>query len=1197
MKKTTLLLAVLLTLFLNSNELNSQNTKPVVFQDFTVDMPYNIQDFSWNDVMNDDDERTGIYFIVQFEQTPNQSIQDAFRNRDIALKNYISDSSYFLFIPETVDAEFLKNSGIVSLLPVPREFKMSAKIRNGEIGNWAQQGDNVLVNLVYHRSIGLTQLVSEINSVPGVMILQQLKGGNMVTLAVPSSQLNAVASLPAARWIELIQEPDVKDDTRGRALHRSSNLDTQTATGRNYTGEGIGVMVRDDGVVGPHIDFQGRINNSDASGTNTANDHGDGVAGIMAGAGNLNPRQRGMAAGADVYVVNYVASFLDTPTLSLINSGDVQITNSSYSNGCNSGYTNSANTVDAQSNSIRSLLHVFSAGNSNGSDCGYGAGNQWGNITGGHKQGKNVIATANTFFNGALASSSSRGPAYDGRIKPDIAAHGQGQGSTDDGNTYMSFGGTSAAAPGIAGIAAQLYELYKAENSDELPDAALIKATLLNTANDYGNQGPDFKFGWGMVNALRAGMLIEDERYLKDEISEGEANAHTISVPANTSQVRFMLYWSDPEAISGASTALVNDLDLTVTTPSSSTELPWVLNSTPNPIFLDGRASRGIDRLNNVEQVVINNPDAGDYTIDVTAFNIPVGPQDYYIVYEVITEKLQVTFPNGGEKLVPGEVLPIHWDAVNAFGTFSLEYSVDNGATWTLIGSASSAATNLNWAVPNNISGECLVRITNGSSVDVSDNTFSIASQVSGITVTQVCPDAITVTWDALTDATEYDVYLLGDRFMEVVGTTSDTTFSIPITNPEEDHWIALAARGGTTNWESLRTNAINQTGGLIDCPLTTDLTVTLVEGEFANLIALCNNNNSQVRATIRNQGANPETGFTVSYQIDGGALVEETYTETIMPGADAVYTFTTPLSVQDGLQTLNVWVTIGGDEYVVNDNFERAFFAQLDGIELNVIEDFESTDFLPLGWTLDNPDGLRGWVPARVQGPQGGLSEGVGVDNFNYTGSGQEDSFTTLAYDLNGTGLALNFDLAKAQFSSTLQDGLRVEISTDCGATFTTIYEKFDLELSTLGSYVTGTSLWLPTGPSDWRTETIDLSGYEGENVQFRFVCINGNGNTTLIDNVRVEGVLSTNTVNFDDNFSLYPNPARDSFRIRSNTVNLKELEIFSVLGAKVKTITIDANQQEIEVDIKELSSGIYMIKLESELGTSVKKIIKSDP
>ena len=84
---------------------------------------------------------------------------------------------------------------------------------------------------------------------------------------------------------------------------------------------------------------------------------------------------------------------------------------------CNSGYTTLARQLDQQVHDRAQLTHVFSAGNSGSTDCGYGAGSGWGNITGGHKAGKNVIAVGNLSHTDALAGSSSRGPAEDGRYK------------------------------------------------------------------------------------------------------------------------------------------------------------------------------------------------------------------------------------------------------------------------------------------------------------------------------------------------------------------------------------------------------------------------------------------------------------------------------------------------------------------------------------------------------------------------------------------------------------------------------------------------------------------------------------------------------------------------------------------------------------------------------------------------------------
>ncbi|MGB0949785.1 MAG: S8 family serine peptidase, partial [Marinirhabdus sp.] len=629
----------------------------VNLQGQTVTLPENINTFSWDTMPENSKLNGGHYGWVQFYETPVQQVQDLFKANNLQLIDYIPNKTYLFRFPEGTPVAFLEENGVRSIVPVEWQYKVTSGLRNGDIPYYAKDGENILVTLLHHGGVSSEYIVNDL-AAKQITINQNYLGAQTLALSIPNNCLQNLAEQPYVRFIELIDAPPVKDDKRGRSLHRASNIDTQTISGLNYTGRGIGVLVRDDGIVGPHIDFEGRIDNTFASGTGQT--HGDGVAGIMAGAGNLDPTNRGMAAGSNLFVCNYVSNFLDNATTTLTNNGSVQITNSSYSNGCNAGYTSTTRTVDLQAHTNTSLLHVFSAGNSNNNNCGYGAGSQWGNITGGHKQGKNVIATANVFFNGNLVNSSSRGPGYDGRIKPDITANGQNQISTSENNNYLTFGGTSGAAPGIAGVSAQLYELYGTLNNGALPQAALIKATLLNTANDYGNVGPDFRFGWGLVNARRAANALLAENHLMDEISQGENNTHTIDVPAGTSQVRFMLYWNDPNAAANAATALINDLDLVVTDPNSNNLLPYILNPAPNPVTLNDPATNGIDRLNNMEQVLINAPDAGTYTLNIEGFNVPMGPQEYFIVYEIIQDQLVLTYPKGGEKLVTGTQETIH---------------------------------------------------------------------------------------------------------------------------------------------------------------------------------------------------------------------------------------------------------------------------------------------------------------------------------------------------------------------------------------------------------------------------------------------------------------------------------------------------------------------------------------------------------
>jgi len=1174
----------------------AQENYQIQFQDGSVTIPENIQTFQWDQMPEYAQYQGGYFGWVQFYETPTQDIQDLFKAQDLKLIQYLPQKTYLFYFPRAVETSFLAQHGVRSIVPAEGQYKLSQTLKTGDVGDHAIQGDHYLVTLQHYAWIDSNEVIANL-ATKQIAVAQQYKGSNNIDLLIPNNCLQELSNLPYVKWVEEIVAPDVKDDTRGKSLHRSNGLDTQTPGGQNYTGVGIGVMVRDDGIVGPHIDFQGRIDNSLASGSGQT--HGDGVAGIMAGAGNLNPTYRGMAAGSNVFVVNYAANFLDTPTQTFINNGDVQITNSSYSNGCNAGYTTITQTVDQQTIDIPSLLHVFSAGNSNNNNCGYGAGTQWGNITGGHKQGKNVIATANVFYDGVLVNSSSRGPAHDGRIKPDIAANGQNQISTDEDNGYLSFGGTSGAAPGIAGISAQLYELYGDLNGGDLPPSALIKASLLTTANDYGNVGPDYKFGWGIVNGNRAGKLLQDGRYLDDNVSQGNSNTHSIVIPANTVQVRFMLYWSDVAASPGAAPSLVNDLDLVVTDPGNGDHLPWVLDHTPDPVLLDLPATQGEDHLNNMEQVLINAPAAGTYDLEVTGFNVPTGPQEYFIVYEVIEDNLTLTYPNDGEHFVPGETETIHWDAVNTAADFTLEYSTDNGGSWNAIDTVDGDETNYDWSVPNTISGEVLVRISSGSYEDESDDVFSIASLVSGFNVLEVCIDNATFSWDAVANAESYDFYILGDQYMEVVGTSNTNSITVPIPDANDPIWYAAVAKNDTEGWEGRRSVAILYDDGLFNCALNNNLTLMSINNGPGDFTGACGSSGDGiVSITVRNTGIEDQSNFALRYTVNGGAPVEETYSDVLAADTEIVYEFATPLIItENGSYTLVTEVDLAGDEYDEDDSQELSFNAQIDGTATPFLEPFDVNGFLPNEfWSIENDDDDITWEANTALGTGNEVTLLGWIDNYSYNAPGEEDVVVTEILDMTLiSGASLSFDLAKAQYSATLFDGLRVEISTDCGVTFTTIYDKTDLELSTIPDYNT-TNDWTPGSVDDWRVENIDLEPFPGDSAIFRFVNINGYGNSTYIDNINVSGVLATGEIaQFE--LGLQPNPANDQVRISfgAERPQVNALVVYNNLGQVV--LQLDETQlneaTDINLDVSTLTTGMYFVKLEADGQQVTKKLL----
>ena len=1159
----------------------AQNPYTLQFQNKTIEIPENIDSFEWSQMPESSKLDNGYYGWVQFYETPNQIVQDRFRLNNLQLLEYIPNKAYLFYFPETTSISFLKQDGVRSIVPVSGDNKLSFTLKNGPYGDWATEGDNILVTLQHHKNVNTEYVINNL-ATQQISVKNQYRGSNNIDLSIPNNCLEALSNLPYVKWVELIVAPSVPDDTPGRSLHRASNLDTQTGIGRNYTGAGIGVMCRDDGAVGPHIDFQGRI--TGIVNVNSGS-HGDGVSGVMAGAGNLDPSNRGTAAGANLLIVNYEANFLDALTVRNITDGTTQITNSSQSEGCNTGYTTTTQTVDQQIRDNPTVLHVFSAGNSNNNDCGYGAGNQWGNITGGNKQGKNAIATANVFFDGSLVNSSSRGPAHDGRIKPDIAANGGNQISTGPNNTYQTFGGTSGASPGIAGISAQLYELYGDLNGGALPPSALIKAALLNTANPAGNGAPNYKFGWGIVNALRAGMLIEDGRYLSDNISQGGTNNHTISVPADTHQVRFMVYWSDPAASPGASPSLVNDLDMVVTDPSSGMHLPLVLDETPDPITLDLPAQPGVDRLNNVEQVRIHNPGAGGYNIEISGFNVPMGPQEYFIVYEIITIDNIVTYPNGGESFVPGETVQLHWDGVTLSGLFAIYYSTDNGTNWNLIDMVLDDVFTYAWTVPNTVTGEALIRIVGGS-FGFSDSTFSIAEQADNILVTQVCPTSATISWNPVTGAESYDVYMLGTNYMEVVGNSTTTSLNVAVADPTEPIWAAVVAKNDTEGWKSRRTIAINHPGGLLNCSLTNDISMESINNDVTDFSLACSTGNNIVSVTIKNNGTNAQSNFPISYQISGEPEVVETYSPTLNAGEQTIYEFNTPANITlGGGHIITTSVSLASDEYVLNNNKDLSFIAYLNASSPIFLEPFDVNGVPPSLWAIKNPDNLFTWEERNnIIGSDGNPTVAAYVNNSNYLGYGQQDYLTTDMYDLtNLTSGVLNFDLAKAQYSASESDILYVSISTDCGDSFALVYGLHGLALSTIPNYNT-TNNWAPQAANEWRTEQIDLSSFAGEQIIIRFHNLNSHGNSTYIDNVFIDGILATKEFNASD-LSIYPNPASQGFTIDLGNTAPDTIDVIIVnsLGQQLKqydSYIFNGNSQA-NFDISNFASGLYFVTI----------------
>lgn len=1147
-----------------------------------IKLENNLQKFISDESLTSDSP----YKLLQFYQTPAQSMKEEMESFGIEFFDYLPKSAYLVKIPNTLDRSLLQNKNIYSISPLFPELKINPQVHSGLEAGYYNSKNELLLNVRFFPVESYEQIVSELNPL-GVKIESYDAQRNQVSFYANESVLAYLTSIDGVRMVDFVFQELIHEDNLGRALHRSSSINQTGPSNLKFDGSGVSVAVNDDGEVGPHIDFTGRTEQSDVAGDQTG-DHGDMVAGILGGAGNLNPLYEGMAKGAYLWIRQYSGSLPNTVTLH--QNDDVMIFSSSYGNGCNAGYTGLSSQVDEEIRQNPSLIQVFSAGNSGTSDCGYGAGNGWGNITGGHKQGKNVIATANMERDEGLANSSSRGPAMDGRIKPDITAHGNGQISTDPNNQYDVGSGTSAAAPGISGVLAQLYEGYKSFNGGVDPESALMKAVLLNGADDIGNVGPDFEFGWGRVNGKNALEMIENNQVFSDDITQFDTDNYSLTIPAGVAEVKIMLYWNDYEGNPVATTALVNDLDLEV--DDGTIHLPWVLDPTPNASNLSAPATTGVDNLNNMEQVVISNPAAGTVNISVNGFDVPQGPQRYYVVYRFVYDDIEVIYPTNGEGLVPGETERIFWDAHSTSGNFELEFSEDGGAAWSSIASVPGNDRSYDWTVPNTVSGNCLVRVSRLGVSDESDAVFSIIDTPDNIDISQVCPGYIAITWDVVPDASDYVVYLLGTEYMDSIGTTSTNVFQVPA-NINIEHWISVAAiPNNNSNVKGRRAIAIYYDGsGVLNCSAPDDLAVHEILAPTAT--QACSYEDAVVEIEIANYGQSNQSGFLCSYEIDGQAVVTESYPGTLIPGQIASYTFSTPFNLPStGMYPTKVWVEPVTDSNPANDTgYVTIDYGGTLISNFPIVEDFES--FASCGTATDCELEIcslgNGWVNA-INGSADDID--WRVDNG---GTPSNDTGPNVDHTNNST--LGNYVYLEASGGCEQQEALLIspciDLTNAASAELSYWYHMYGGDMGELHIDIyDGTGWQLDVIPAvlgdqgdDWFQEIVNLSAYSGSVIQIRFRGITGNGwqsDVSLDDiNIDMEG-LSVSEIPQNASIQVYPNPSNGdvvvSFDFDQHSCS--QILVLDAVGKEVAAFGNIGIEGSLNLNLNNLSAGSYNLR-----------------
>lgn len=855
------------------------------------------------------------YFVlVQFSKLPAVATMQALKSAGLQLGSWYPGNAYFAAVKKSFNFSSATDFSIVSINQLPSVYKIDPRA-----AAYKQNGNSEKFFAInYFSALDKNSVIQELQKA-GAEIVQS-KFNAPGTIFIKPTNCNVIAALPFVYAVSLQSLTDKPLNYKSIGRHGISSLLSPSAN--NLSGKGIVVGIGDNSETATaHVDFTGRVISRVPF---PISFHGIHVTGTVAGAGLLDPKNKGMAPRATI-VAQYLSDII-TNTPVYFTDYNMIATNNSYTAADDScagsgAYDFLSNYTDNQMRQYDKVLHVVSAGNDGLNTCSPYP-DFFGTVKSGYQCSKNVLTV------GAIADSmdliadfSSRGPVNDGRIKPEIVATGVNVFSTRQNNTYGFNSGTSMSGPIVAGAVTLLNEEYRKANGGTLPQASIIKAVLCNAAEDLGNPGPDFIYGFGSLNARRAADAIENNRFF---ISNTTPSANSIAVPAGVRRLKVMLYWADTAAAPNAATTLINDLDLTVKAPGPVTHQPLVLDASAANV--NNNATEGADHLNNIEQVVIDNPAAGNYDINVNAFSLPYGPQQYVVTWQMDMNGVTVEYPYGDETLVPGETEVIRW---NAYGdetnTFTLEYF--DGTSWNLIDNNVAAnATFYAWVVPATVSNNYRIRVSRNSSVytDESDFDFRVIGQPV-VTATVPCEGYVQLDWPAIAGASSYDVWQLQADTMAIIGNTTSLTYLIPGLNSAITYWFGVSAKNGTVNGRRSVSKSVLPATGV--CTLSNfdnnfkavSIDNPVTKRQFTSSVLTSSEN---IRFTVKNLDNIASSGsYDLYYQINSNPVVMETNSTVINPLASYQYTFTTTADLSAaGIYNIKAWIKRTGDTQILDD-------------------------------------------------------------------------------------------------------------------------------------------------------------------------------------------------------------------------------------------------------------------------------------
>jgi hypothetical protein len=419
-------------------------------------------------------------------------------------------------------------------------------------------------------------------------------------------------------------------------------------------------------------------------------------------------------------------------------------------------------------------------------------------------------------------------------------------------------------------------------------------------------------------------------------------------------------------------------------------------------------------------------------------------------------------------------------------------------------------------------------------------------------------------------------------------------TFALQINTP---NYIYKVGEIAFVAWvQDNGTKEVHQAGYSAPQPVASSASVTSLTGVP---VFQCTNTFTP-SIVIKNTGTTALTSGTIKYQID--ANTEQSLPWTGNLAAGQVVTQALPLvNATPGIHTFKTYLSNPNGTPLfttIHDSKQKQFtIIGATGIISPIYEDYILPAFPPASWFITNPDNGFTWGRATTAGALG-TTKSAFMNFFNSTAGNVDEMYLPTTNLTMGTAQAsLDFYVAYATYQ-TEQDKLEIKVSTDCGTTWTTVFNKAGSALQTANPQTTA---YVPTA-AQWRLESVDMTPFINQTkVMVKFVATSAYGNNLYLDEINLHSgppsPLAVKDINAINSFEVFPNPFENQTTLNINTTKSERIsfDVVDMLGNKVMSqdLGVVNGLYRQNIDATAWNAGIYFININSsEGGTITKKI-----